>query len=136
MADIIRTTTEVFANTYEVKNGQIGSQDVLNFAVHKLKLELNDLWNWAAGEDTTVLEDGGLAKFLIDDRAFQEIVDDNVDVTTKVRSVSWIENNILEKGDTARDNNATTTKSWHREHITYNIQNNTVSGGTWDPVTP
>jgi len=129
MADIVRTTTEVFANTYEVKNGQVGSQDVLNFAVHKLKLEFNSMWNWAAGEDTTVLS-GTLAEFLIDDRGFDVIVNDNVDVSTKVRSLGWINTNfMLSDRDDDKDR---TDKGWSCSSITYNIKNNTTTGGTWN----
>jgi len=129
MADIIRTTTEVFRNTYEVKNGQIGSQDVLNFAVDKLKLEVNDLWNWAAGADTTVLDDSGLASFIIDDRLYSDLINDNVDADTKVRSIQWIQSNFMNSH--RDDDKDSTIKGYSCANITYQVKNNTVTGGTW-----
>jgi len=129
MADIVRTTLEVFRNTFEVKNGQIGSQDVLNFAVDKLKLEFDSMWNWAAGEDTTVLT-GTLAEFLIDDRPYYEMTNDNVQTDEKVRSTAWIETNIM---STDRDDDrGSDVKSFSCASITYNIKNNTVTGGSWN----
>ena len=129
MADLIRTTTEVFRNTYEVKNGQIGSQDVLNFAVDKLKLEFNDLWNWCAGDDTTVLDSTGLATFIIDDRLYSDLINDNVNTSAKVRSTQWVQSNIF---DTLATDTNSTIRSWNCANITFNIKNNTVSGGTWN----
>lgn len=64
MAD--RTSLTEFRDNYEAKNGQIGSQDVLNKAVDKVKQELDALWSWTA-DSTDTLPAGTIADAIIDD---------------------------------------------------------------------
>jgi len=116
-----RTTLEEFQKSFEVKNGQVGSQDVLNKAPDKIKKELNDLWNWAAGEDTTELE-GSVYTNLIDDDV------NNVTSNDKVRSINWTSINLLSE---LINDETSSIKSWSCAGTVAYINQAAIDGGNW-----
>lgn len=121
MAD--RTGLTEFRDNYEVKNGQIGSQDVLNKAVDKVKQELDALWTWTA-DSTDTLPTGNIANRLINDTiAF----DDLPDAQSAARSANYIGLRI--SNDPL--NTGSTIDTWSTSRITSAIQNAVLDGGTW-----
>jgi len=130
-----RTTEQSFVDNFEVKNGFVGSQDVLNKAVHQVKLELDELWNWSSGQQTTTLPDGNINEYIIDDTVpFGDIT---VSTQDKVaRSAAWIQTNIM---NTSGSEVSQTEKGWSAA-TTYQVitGNNSAlgdtvyNGGTWN----
>lgn len=121
MAD--RTTLTEFRDNYEAKNGQIGSQAVLNKAVDRVKVELDLLWTWVADSSDT-LPTGTIANFLIDDTVAYTDVPASQIVT---RSANYIGLRISNDPG----NNGSTSDTWSTAQITSQIQNATLSGGAW-----
>jgi len=122
MAD--RTVLTEFRNTYEVKNGQIGSQDVLNKAVDKLKQEMDLLWNWSA-DTTDTLPSGTIANRLIDD------IIDYTDVAGGSQLVTRSANYIGLRISNDPLNNGSQLDTWSTSQIFNQINNANLDGGTW-----
>ena len=122
MAD--RVTLSNFRATFEVSNGEIGSDAVLNRAVDQVKQELDNLWNWATSNTSDTLPTGALIELLLNDTTV-DANDAGMDKVT--RSAKWIQNHI---------SNLTTPGSdiyytWNIDKIKNYVQNTTLNGGNW-----
>ena len=119
MADRVSLTD--FVNNYECKNGQIGSEEILNRAVHQVKLELDRLWTWVIDNSTT-LPPGDLNDYIIND----SINYTDPDATKYARSANYIGLRISNDF-----NNINTTDTWCTYRIKERIDNAVVDGGNW-----
>ena len=128
-----RTTLQQFVDYYEVKNGYIGSEDVLNKAVHQAKVEINELWNWAVGGvDSIDLPDGGLSTYIINDSKYVDIIGD----TSKVsRSAQWCQVNLFDttatQGRTEPERGWSSATTWKVITGTSDMGDTVYNGGTW-----
>lgn len=121
MAD--RTGLVEFRADYEAKNGQIGSQDVLNKAVDKLKVEMDLLWDWSAGTSDT-LPIGDISDTLIDDTV---VFNDLPTAQSVVRSANYMGLRISNEPT----NTGSLVDTWCTSQIYSQIQNAALDGGTW-----
>ena len=128
-----RTSLAVFIDGYEVKNGQVGSQDTLNRAVHQVKQELDELWNWSAGSDTTNLPETRLWEYIIDDNVPYANVAGGSAQGQVAGSREYIQTYFIDHDY----DNETQTGTLNDERVmsslgtNYNIQNAVVEGGVW-----
>jgi hypothetical protein len=121
MAD--RVSLSDFIDNYECKNGDMGSEEVLNRAVHEIKLELDRLWNWTTGDSNLTLPPGDIKESLIND-----VIDyTDPDATNYVRSANY---SGLRISNDANNNNST-TDTWCTARIYQQIHDAVVDGGTW-----
>jgi len=131
-----RTTVGAFVDSYEVKNGYVGSQDVLNKAPHQVKLELDELWTWASGgivSDT--LPDGTIQNYLINDTTPYNQINDPEDVT---RSAAFMQQYVFNSNVTPSDRSALEA-SWNSKTIFDLVTSSgawtnidiVMDGGTW-----
>lgn len=119
MADRVGLTA--FTTSYESKNGELGSETVLNRAVHQVKIELDNLWTWAA-DGTDTLPTASITELLIDD--VLPFTDGNA--TNVTRSANYIGLRI------SNDiNNLSTSDTWSTDIINQSIQNASLDGGSW-----
>jgi len=124
MAD--RVTLSNFRASFEVANGEIGSDAVLNRAVDQVKQELDNLWNWSTSDSTTTLPSGSLVESLIDDTMSPAIGDANGARVT--RSADWLEKHIS-ASSTPPDE---TYYTWNISRIKNYIATTNMDGGTWN----
>ena len=123
MAD--RTTLSNFRATYEVKNGEIGSDEVLNRAVDVAKQEIDKLWNWATSNTSDTLPTGTLVELMFDDST-QNALDAGMDKVT--RSARWIQLHISNLSSPGSDIYYT----WNIDRIKNYVQTTTIDGGSWN----
>jgi hypothetical protein len=121
MAD--RVSLSDFINNYESKNGEMGSEEVLNRAVHEVKIELDRLWNWSTGDSNLTLPAGDIKDSFINDSI--SYTDPNA--TNFVRSANY---SGLRISNNASNNNST-SDTWCTHRIYQQIHDAVVDGGTW-----
>jgi len=85
-----KVTLDVFNTNYEVKNGDVGDADTLNAAVHRLKIEFDQLFEWLSG-GTDIIENSVV--FVNDTIGSTDAYADKV-----TRSVTGIHNEIFDAG--------------------------------------
>ena len=123
MAD--RTSLSVFRATFEVENGEIGSDAVLNRAVDQAKQELDRLWSWATSDTSDTLPTGTLVELMINDTT-ENALDAGMEKVT--RSARWIQQHISGLDSPGSDIYYT----WNIDRIKNYVQNTTQDGGTWN----
>lgn len=124
MAD--RVTLSNFRATFEVANGEIGSDAVLNRAVDQAKQELDNLWNWATSNTSDTLPTGTLVQLMLDDTTIDAVTP--LALTNVTRSANWIQLHISNLSDPGSD----TYYTWNINRIKNYVQSTTISGGTWN----
>lgn len=124
MAD--RVTLSNFRATFEVANGEIGSDAVLNRAVDQAKKELDNLWNWATSNTSDTLPTGTLTELMLDDVTIDAVTTAGMDTVT--RSAQWIQNHISNLENPGSD----VYYTWNIDRIKNYVQNTSLNGGTWN----
>lgn len=123
MAD--RVTLSNFRASFEVSNGEIGSDLVLNRAVDQVKQELDNLWNWATSDTSDTLPSANLVEELIDDTLVPAVGDPKGVIVS--RSADWIERHIS-SSSTPPDE---TYYTWNINRIKNYIATTNLDGGSW-----
>jgi len=124
MAD--RVTLSNFRATFEVKNGELGSDAVLNRAVDQVKKELDNLWNWATNDTSDTLPTGTIVEYLIDDVTVDAVATAGMD--KKVRSAKWVQEHI----SNLENPPSVIYYTWSVDRIKQYVQTTTLDGGTWN----
>jgi len=122
-----KTTIGAFVDSYEVKNGYVGSQDVLNKAPHQVKLELDEMWTWISGGiNSDTLPDGTIQNYLINDTTPYNNISKPLEVT---RSASFIQQYVFNSNISAADRSALQA-TWNSKTI-YDL---VTSSGAWSSI--
>ena len=120
MAD--RVTLSNFRAVLEVKNGEVGSEIVLNRAVDEVKQELDRLWNWATSDATDTLPTTSLVSSI-----FNDGTTDASNMTTQTRTAKWIQAHISGQENPGND----TYYTWNISRIKLYIGGLTIDSGSW-----
>lgn len=130
MAD--RVSKSEFEDRFLVKNGQIGSADVLNKAVDEVKRELDRLWVWSTENDEIDLPTGTISNSIIDDIK-PPTATGMLEKTRSARFIGLMINDDFNLGLSSNtpDNNESTQYMWSASFTKANILNAITEGGIW-----
>lgn len=132
-----RVSKAEFDDRYLVKNGQIGTADILNKAVVEVKRELDRLWVWATENDEIDLPSGSISTSLIDDVSAPNATG-SLEKTRSARFIGLMINDDFTLGNSSStpDNNAPTQYMWSASFTKANILDAVTEGGIWSNGTP
>lgn len=135
MAD--RVSKAEFDDRFLVKNGQIGSADILNKAVDEVKRELDRLWVWSTENDEIDLPTGSISNSIIDDISLSTATG----MLEKARSARFIglminDDFSLGLSSNTPGNDTADRYMWSASFTKTNILNAVTEGGIWPDGTP
>ncbi len=117
-----RVTLSNFRAVLEVKNGEVGSDIVLNRAVDEVKQELDRLWNWATSDSSDTLPTTNLVTSIFDDS-----ITNASSMTTQTRTGKWIQEHISSLATPPND----TYYTWNVNRIKLYVLGVTLDSGAW-----